>query len=122
MKNINTEKYLRKLWTHKMDVSRYVNRVDATGLTIDDNIKLVSDIDCRLSFKSSTYPIKETVTGDEIKYYPTLFCATNVNIKKGDLITVKVGDITYKGYASRPKFYINSHQEIILKELVTLDE
>jgi len=105
-----------------MDISRYVNRVDETGLTIEDNIKLVSDIDCRLSFKSSAYSIKETVTGDEIKYYPTLFCAISVNIKKGDLITIRVGDITYKGYASKPKFYINSHQEIILKELVTLDE
>lgn len=79
------------MFTDKMDVSNYIERVNSdetTDIILPDSPQQI-DIPCRVSFYSSENPSDKAVDNVPIKLQPKIFCGLGVELSAGDFINVR---------------------------------
>lgn len=108
------------MFTDKMDIRRYVDKDndDGTTDTVMSDSPIYTNVPCRVSFSSEDNPRDNEVDDVPVKNIPKIFCKVDVDIKAGDLITVKRFDddnnviATYTGKLGLPSTYI-THKEAL---------
>lgn len=104
------------LWIGTCDVYEYKNVVDShTHQTTQTLEKVLEGVPCRLSYLTPFASDLNPADIGEIDQKPTLFCATDWNIKPGSVVEVTQLGRTRRFYrSSEPAKYTN-HQQIRLE-------
>jgi len=112
---VDTEKYLKKLWTGVCSVYEYEQSTDEdTKITSSTEIKVLDNMPCRLSIKL----ISNTNQTDSVNIPQKvikLILEKNVTIKAGSKIVVTQNGITEVFKSSGVTAIYSAHQEIILE-------
>lgn len=120
MKLSGFSEILHSMFTDTMSIRRYIDveNEDKTTETVLSNTPIYEGVKCRISFESRESPQDNEVDDTPIKSMPKIFCATNIDLKEGDLITVqRIGDKgevlgEYFGKVGLPAMYV-THQEAL---------
>lgn len=111
---------LVSMFTDKMDISRYEEKVneDGTTDTVMADSPVYTDVMCRISFSTDESPRDSAVDDVPIKNVPKIFCKREVDIRAGDYVTIRRFDdngnviATYSGKVGLPSVFI-THKEAL---------
>lgn len=124
MKLSSFGKLFTSTYTDRLTINRYTeidNPDGTTGMGIPEE-PLYSDVKCRVSFNQSDNPESGKEDSNPIYLQVKIFCSTDVDIQKGDILVAnRIGDdgsviASYKGIANLPFKYV-THQEVLFAEV-----
>lgn len=109
------------LYTDRVSISRLqeVKESDGTTRTEVSKVPLYKDIPCRISFSSGDNPEGSTDSVNPEHLQIKVFCASDVDVRKGDTIIAdrldEAGNVisSYRGTANLPACFV-THKEILL--------
>lgn len=105
---------LRMLWKDTCTVYEYSPVKQANKTTIHEEIAVIVDELCKLSFSRLT-TVNQTDTNAEVVQIVKLFIDESLNIKAGSKIVIQHGGRLFiYGYSGESGVFSN-HQEIVLK-------
>jgi hypothetical protein len=111
---VGRKKALMRLWKDTFCVTEYREITDASGATGFEEVRVLEDLPCKLSF-SSLGAVNQADDAAMIVQSVKLFCDDELTVKPGSKIAVTRGGIvTEYSQSGEPALYPGSHLEIML--------
>ena len=112
---VKVKKAVEKLYTGTCDVIEYREVKRANKSTAFEEVVVLKDIPCRLSFSTIDSTSASEYGASSVVKITKLFVSPNINIRPGSKIVVTQNDVTetYKN-SGEPALY-TTHQEVFLE-------